>query len=91
MLVFGLFTHMACGATYALVPFVDSRALGGVAGIIGAGGNAGAVLAGFLMKGTGNIQQTLSILSVLVVLSALCALAARFGSSQNTPLAAAAA
>ena len=90
MLVFGLFTHMACGATYALVPFVDSRALGGVAGIIGAGGNAGAVLAGFLMKGTGNIQQTLSILSVLVVLSALCALAARFGSSQNTPLAAAA-
>ncbi|GGE84864.1 MFS transporter [Massilia psychrophila] len=36
MLCFGLFTHMACGATYALVPFIDSRALGGVAGIIGA-------------------------------------------------------
>ena len=91
MLVFGLFTHMACGATYALVPFIDNKALGGVAGIIGAGGNVGAVLAGFLMKGTGSIQQTLSILSVLVVISALCALAARFGSSQNTPLAAAAA
>jgi NNP family nitrate/nitrite transporter-like MFS transporter len=78
MLVFGLFTHMACGATYALVPFIDSKALGGVAGIIGAGGNAGAVLAGFLMKGTGNIQQTLTILSALVVVSALCAIAARF-------------
>ena len=39
MLVFGLFTHMACGATYALVPFIDNKALGGVAGIIGAGGN----------------------------------------------------
>src|SRR5471032_2273412 len=38
MLGFGLFTHMACGATYALVPFIDNRALGGVAGIIGAGG-----------------------------------------------------
>jgi MFS transporter, NNP family, nitrate/nitrite transporter len=77
MLVFGLFTHMACGATYALVPFVDSKALGGVAGIIGAGGNVGAVAAGFLMKGTGNIQQTLSILAVLVLLSALCAIAVR--------------
>jgi NNP family nitrate/nitrite transporter-like MFS transporter len=78
MLVFGLFTHMACGATYALVPFIDRRALGGVAGIIGAGGNVGAVAAGFLMKGTGDIQQTLTILSGLVVLSALCAVAVRF-------------
>lgn len=78
MLVFGLFTHMACGATYALVPFIDKRALGGVAGIIGAGGNVGAVAAGFLLKGVGNTQQTLWILGVLVAISALCALGARF-------------
>lgn len=81
MLVFGLFTHMACGATYALVPFIDSRALGGVAGIIGAGGNVGAVLAGLLMKSTGDIGQTLSILSALVIVSALCAIGARFGAA----------
>jgi NNP family nitrate/nitrite transporter-like MFS transporter len=81
MLVFGLFTHMACGATYALVPFVDKRALGGVAGIIGAGGNVGAVAAGFLLKGVGSTQQTLWILGVLVAISALCALAARFSES----------
>ncbi|GJJ02873.1 nitrate transporter [Duganella rhizosphaerae] len=81
MLVFGLFTHMACGATYAIVPFVDKRALGGVAGIIGAGGNVGAVAAGFLMKGLGNVQQTLSILGIVVAASALCALAARFSNS----------
>ncbi|WDZ94525.1 MFS transporter [Herbaspirillum sp. WKF16] len=78
MLCFGLFTHMACGATYALVPFIDRRALGGVAGIIGAGGNVGAVLAGFLMKGLGDTQQTLSALGVLVTVSALCAAAVRF-------------
>ncbi|WP_426101260.1 MFS transporter [Massilia sp. TSP1-1-2] len=77
MLVFGLFTHMACGATYALVPFIDNKALGGVAGIIGAGGNVGAVAAGFLMKGTGDIQQTLGILSFMVLLSAICAIAVR--------------
>ncbi len=81
MLFFGLFTHMACGATYAVVPFVDKRALGGVAGIIGAGGNVGAVAAGFLMKGLGNTQQTLSMLGIVVGVSALCALAARFSSS----------
>ncbi|SHG66752.1 MFS transporter [Massilia sp. CF038] len=89
MLVFGLFTHMACGATYALVPFIDNKALGGVAGIIGAGGNVGAVAAGFLMKGTGNIQQTLSILAALVLVSAGCAIAVRLsGSADAAPAAA---
>ena len=83
MLCFGLFTHMACGATYALVPFIDRKALGGVAGIIGAGGNVGAVAAGFLMKGLGNTQQTLSMLGVLVTVSALCAVAVRFTTSDK--------
>jgi NNP family nitrate/nitrite transporter-like MFS transporter len=83
MLVFGLFTHMACGATYALVPFIDGKALGGVAGIIGAGGNVGAVAAGFLMKGTGDIQQTLAILGVLVIISAVCAIGVRFTISSD--------
>lgn len=83
MLSFGLFTHMACGATYALVPFIDRKALGGVAGIIGAGGNVGAVAAGFLMKGLGDTQQTLSVLGVLVALSALCAIAVRFSASHT--------
>jgi MFS transporter, NNP family, nitrate/nitrite transporter len=83
MLSFGLFTHMACGATYALVPFIDRKALGGVAGIIGAGGNVGAVAAGFLMKGFGSVQQTLAMLGMLVTLSALCALAVRFSSEHK--------
>jgi NNP family nitrate/nitrite transporter-like MFS transporter len=83
MLTFGLFTHMACGATYALVPFIDRKALGGVAGIIGAGGNVGAVAAGFLMKGVGSVQQTLSLLGVLVTVSAVCALAVRFSAEHK--------
>src|SRR6476661_140943 len=48
MLAFGLFVKMSNGATYAVVPFVNRRALGTVAGIVGAGGNVGAVLAGLL-------------------------------------------
>lgn len=78
LLVFGLFTHMACGATYSLSPFINNKAKGGVAGIIGAGGNVGAVAAGFLMKGASTTQQGLFILGVFVTVSAFCAIAVRF-------------
>jgi NNP family nitrate/nitrite transporter-like MFS transporter len=94
MLGFGLFTHMSCGATYALVPFIDRKALGGVAGIIGAGGNVGAVAAGLLMKGLGDVQHTLTILGIFVTVAALCALAVRFSAEhleQGAELSAAAA
>ncbi|MGQ9426533.1 MFS transporter [Gilvimarinus sp. F26214L] len=83
MLCFGLFTHMACGATYALVPFVDRRALGGVAGIVGAGGNVGAVGAGFLLLWLADVQLTLSVLGLLVLASALCAIAVRFSAEHK--------
>jgi MFS transporter, NNP family, nitrate/nitrite transporter len=83
MITFGLFTHMACGATYALVPFIDRKALGGVAGIIGAGGNVGAVLAGFLLKGVGDVQRCFTILGSCVVFSALCAIAVRFSAAHK--------
>ena len=80
MLAFGLFTHMACGATYALVPFVDRKALGGVTGIVGAGGNVGAVAAGFLLKATGNLPMALYYLGWAVLISAICAATVRFSS-----------
>ncbi|GLQ92971.1 MFS transporter [Dyella acidisoli] len=83
MIVFGLFTHMACGSTYALVPFIDRKALGGVAGVIGAGGNVGAVAAGFLLKSTGSVQHTFALLGGFVIAGSLCALAVRF-SAEHT-------
>jgi MFS transporter, NNP family, nitrate/nitrite transporter len=78
MMTFGLFTHMACGSTYALVPFIDRKALGGVAGLVGAGGNVGAVAAGFLLKRLGNVQECFGVLGVFALLSASCAIAIRF-------------
>ncbi|HEX4353320.1 MAG TPA: MFS transporter, partial [Polyangiales bacterium] len=83
MITFGLFTHMACGATYALVPFIDRKALGGVAGIIGAGGNVGAVAAGLLLKGIGNVQQCFAILGGVVTAASLCAIAVRFSAEHK--------
>ena len=50
MIGFGLFMKMSEGATYAVVPFVNKKALGSVSGIVGAGGNAGAVAAGFMFQ-----------------------------------------
>ncbi len=78
MLVFGLFTHMACGGIYALVPFIDRKVLGGVTGIVGAGGNIGGVAAGFLLRGTGNVQFCFLIVGCAAILCALGALAIRF-------------
>ncbi len=84
MSLFGLCTHMACGATYALMPFIDRKALDGVAGLIGAGGNIGAVAAGFLNKAADTPQQTLLILGMVVAGTSLCAISIRFSSAHKS-------
>ncbi|WIX31754.1 NarK family nitrate/nitrite MFS transporter [Salinicola sp. JS01] len=79
MLVFSLFVQMAEGATFGVVPFVNPRALGAVAGIVGAGGNAGAVAAGFLFRSEAlTYQQGLFYLGVTVSLVSLATWAIRF-------------
>lgn len=84
MSFFGLFTHMACGATYALMPFIDRKALGGVAGVIGAGGNVGAVIAGFINKASPSPAQTLWLLGLVVLATALCAVSLRFSPAHKS-------
>lgn len=83
LLIFGVFTHMACGATYAVMPFVNRKAMGGVAGIIGAGGNVGAVAAGFLVKAAPTTQAALFTLGIIVLVCAICAVAVRFTQAQK--------
>jgi NNP family nitrate/nitrite transporter-like MFS transporter len=79
MMLTGLFVKMSNGANYAVVPFVNKRALGAVAGIVGAGGNAGAVLAGFLFKtSTLTYPQAFLILGIAIALCSPAALALRF-------------
>jgi NNP family nitrate/nitrite transporter-like MFS transporter len=74
MVLFGLCVQMGAGATFSVVPFVNPRALGSVAGIVGAGGNAGAVAAGFLFKGGLPWDDALLILGVAVTLASFAAL-----------------
>jgi NNP family nitrate/nitrite transporter-like MFS transporter len=79
LMFFGLCVDMACGATYAVVPFINKKSLGSVSGIVGAGGNVGAVLAGFLFKSSTNYWPTaLLILGVCVMGVSFLALAVRF-------------
>jgi NNP family nitrate/nitrite transporter-like MFS transporter len=73
---------MAAGATYSVVPFVNRNAVGSVAGIVGAGGNAGAVLAGLLFRSEQLSTQTgLLYLGGAVIASSAASLLFRFEES----------
>lgn len=68
MLLFALFLKMSNGATYSVVPFINNKAMGAVSGIVGAGGNVGAVLAGFLFKSENiSYRESLFIIGVVVI------------------------
>ena len=83
LVAFGLFVHIAAGATYSVVPFIKPNGVGAVAGIVGAGGNAGAVLAGLLFRGNAATTQTgLLWLGGAVVVSAALAAMVRFGRAE---------
>jgi NNP family nitrate/nitrite transporter-like MFS transporter len=84
LVVFGLFTHMSAGATYAVAPFVRRDAVGAVTGIVGAGGNAGAVAAGFLFRSDEiGMQTAFLVLGVAVVASAALVLLVRFATTDE--------
>ena len=78
LIIFSLFTQMSEGATYSVVPFVNKKALGAVAGVVGAGGNAGAVAAGFLFKGDMPWDQVFLTIGMIVTGVAFLALLIRF-------------
>jgi MFS transporter, NNP family, nitrate/nitrite transporter len=79
MITFALFVKMSNGATYAVVPFINRRALGSVSGIVGSGGNATAVAAGFLFKTQGLDWHTaLFILGAAVTMISFLSLSITF-------------
>jgi len=83
MMLTGLFIKMSNGATYAVVPFVNKKALGAVAGIVGAGGNVGSVLAGFLFKGSMPWTQALLYLGAIITVISLFAIVVRFSEAEE--------
>ena len=84
MIVFSLFVQMSEGATYSVVPFVNKRALGAVSGIVGAGGNMGAVAAGFLLRMELGYETSFLILGILVAIIAHVTFVIRFSEAEET-------
>lgn len=79
MILFSLCVQMSEGATFSVVPFINKKAIGSVSGIVGAGGNAGAVAAGFLFKSESlTYQDGLLILGCAVMLVSFLAFIVRF-------------
>lgn len=85
MLIFSLFCQMACGATYAVVPFIQNKALGPVAGIVGAGGNVGAILTGLLFGGALAWPTALLYLGIATTLLSGLALFVRQRAPRRVP------
>lgn len=74
LVIFALFVKMGNGATYSVVPYMNKRAIGMVSGIVGAGGNLGAMLMGFVLKMEGvTYQHGLMYIGMAVSLISLSA------------------
>jgi NNP family nitrate/nitrite transporter-like MFS transporter len=85
MLTFALFLKMSNGATYGIVPFVNTKNVGLVSGIVGAGGNLGGMLFGFLFKSsTITYVQAFSYIGYTVIAVAVIVMITRFAKSGTT-------
>ena len=84
MLLFSIFVKMAQGATFSVVPFINKRALGSITGIVGAGGNAGAVFAGFLFRAEDLSYSTALLwMGIAVLVCAVISVGLRFSESDE--------
>ncbi|MBP1650937.1 MAG: major facilitator superfamily 1, partial [Bacteroidetes bacterium] len=79
MLTFALFLKMANGATYGIVPFINEKNIGLVSGIVGAGGNLGGMLFGFLFKSESiSYIQAFTYIGYIVIGVSLIVMLTRF-------------
>lgn len=75
MVLFALFVKMGNGATYSIVPYINKQKLGIVSGIVGAGGNLGAISMAFVFKMENVSYQTgLFYIGMVISVIALSAL-----------------
>jgi len=79
MITFALFLKMANGAVYGIVPFINEKNVGLISGVVGAGGNLGGMLFGFLFKSdTITYGQAFTYIGTAVVLIAAVVSLTRF-------------
>jgi NNP family nitrate/nitrite transporter-like MFS transporter len=82
MLSFALFLKMANGATYGIVPFINEKNIGLISGVVGAGGNLGGMLFGFLFKSESiSYVQAFTYIGITIVIVSLVILVTRMRKS----------
>lgn len=68
LILFSLGVQMAEGTSYGIVPYIVPDATGAVSGIVGAGGNFGAVMWGLIFRfGPSNPRHVFRIIAALVL------------------------
>jgi NNP family nitrate/nitrite transporter-like MFS transporter len=84
MLTFALFLKMANGATYGIVPFVNEKNIGLISGVVGAGGNLGGMLFGFLFKSESiSYTEAFTYIGIAVIIISGLILVTRFRKSSH--------
>ncbi len=84
MVTFALFLKMANGATYAITPFINEKNVGMVSGIVGAGGNVGGMLFGFLFKSTTiSYVEAFEYIGYAVIVVSLIVLVTRYTAAKK--------
>ncbi len=85
MLTFAMFLKMSNGATYGIVPFVNAKNVGLVSGIVGAGGNLGGMLFGFLFKSSSvTYVEAFTYIGYTVIVVSVIVLVTRFQKQPTT-------
>lgn len=68
LIMFSLGVQMAEGSSYGIVPYICPEATGSVSGIVGAGGNFGAVMWGLIFRfGPSSAKHVFRILSAIIL------------------------
>ena len=84
MLTFAMFLKMSNGATYGIVPFINTKNVGLVSGIVGAGGNVGGMLFGFLFKSESiTYVEAFTYIGYIVIAISFVILITRFQKQPN--------
>lgn len=71
LVIFSTFVQMAEGTSFGIVPYMDPPNTGSISGIIGAGGNVGAVCFGLCFRQL-NYKDAFNIMGGIIIGSCLC-------------------
>ncbi len=71
MVFFSLFVQAAEGSTFGIVPYIDPKSIGSISGIVGAGGNTGAVLFGLGFRNFPSYKEAFVLMGCVILASSM--------------------